>query len=196
MKIKNLFVVAIAAFAGLVSCDLGSLNLTTNLKTNLNTDIPLEASSTKSVTLNSDLYFFGGTGTIDLKDNSDLKDQLDKLKSMETDSASFEVNGLPDGKGLYSITFIATVVLGDQNFEFSFYDFNTTDAPITNGSVVKLSAEQVNALNSAFTKWEELGFKDAVVSFGVTGTSDFDLTTVEVPPTIKFTNAVSVKAGV
>ena len=184
MKIRNLLLVAAFAGLGFTSCDLEDLG--TTVSTDLDVDIPLVADTSTNKSANIDsLFVFVGKGEMNLKDNEDVKKNLDNLNGIDAEDGTFVITGLDDGTEIYWLSLNATISLGDKSFDFDLLKIDFKG--LSNGDPVALESAHITKLNEAFAKWEELGFEESVISFNVSGGANTDLGLMTVAPNVDVT---------
>lgn len=184
MNIKKVFLLAMSVLV-MSSCEKIKDLAAVDVDTNLNVDIPLEAEAV-SVSLKAQsigaTYNLSGSAEVDLKNNEDLKDYVEGIRNMNTDNPLFEASGLSGDNALYNVKVSAQI-----------YGSSTSYAVI---DVVEINTSnlsgQVQYLNDLMTEWTEEGF-DNVVTFSVSGTSNFDPKAsnakikLKIPATVRYT---------
>ena len=103
MKQTILFFV-IAAFA-MMSCeDMNTIDIDTNLNKTIVAEItkPAEGNLLKA----SNSYDFSATDTLNLKDNEDLYDYINRINELNVTSANLKLNGIPTGEFINELSII------------------------------------------------------------------------------------------
>lgn len=152
-----------------VSCEE---SLTVDVNTNLTQDVDVDAVET---TRKSSGINFDNEVDLNFEDNKELKENLDKLKEIDFQEASFTIADLPED------------VVVDLTVSLPKYGISQTFTDVKNGSVVKLNADNAALLNS---KADDI-INDKKIKVKVNGTA-----TVAGTFKIKINFAVKLKVGV
>lgn len=193
MKIRNLLLVAAVAGIAFTSCDLESLTPDITVDTELDNEMELAPTTEKSASsVAEDTYTFKSKGMINLNDNADLKEHIDKLKEIEIKSWDINVEGLPEGKSITKVNLKAGLVaVGEEVIVDQVVISRET--PFTNGDVISLTEEEITFATNIIEAWEG-NYDLKVLGFNVSGESDFDLHDIT-PPKLKSKIKVKCKVG-
>jgi hypothetical protein len=102
---KQIFTIAVVltGFFLLTSCD-ETIEFDTNLETTILADVDDNTSGTKSSLKESVSYPFSAEAELDITDNSEVNDYIDRLNEIKVKSITCTFSGIPEGESIITVT--------------------------------------------------------------------------------------------
>lgn len=139
---KNLLILFALALI-FTSCEDGlfDLKLSTDLKKDITVDV-------EDKDLKSTLHPFSVTDTLDLKDNSDIKAHISKIKAIDIDEALCTLSGIPENEEIAELT----ITIVDANISVTLLNLTKNSLALE----LPISATDLTAIENYIESNEKL----------------------------------------
>jgi hypothetical protein len=187
MKSKILILTIILSFT-LFSCDKLKEAAIVNIDTTLTVNIPLQDQTSlsvlKSENFTADLHPFTGAAMIDLRDNADLKNYIDNIKTFTINDALATITGLTVDDEISNLFITATL----NNVTYNIFKAGTKVFSLSNSTDFPLMLDQIKTMVGI---WSSVGY-DKIIIVTITGNSKVLLGSrlklnVNLPSTVGYT---------
>jgi|GEM_PF-2669583 len=178
---KLLFMAAIAA--AFVACEIPINGV--ELETDLNVQAEQNIAGTSSIKIVASASTFSKSGEVDLNQFDDVKDRLDKLKSMKIKKVVITAGNFKDSNG----NSVSSTI---QNFTLSFPDLGITKNDI-DGTSTSFSDVKVSFTAAELTKIQDAILKDKKIKYMVSGNVESPVYPISFTITSRYTADFKVK---